>query len=125
MKKGQILRGTVAEKRLRTTALHWAVSSHCESVVCRGLVMPGATCLVVCLLPNSSIEQWRMVVIVTGNLPSVTSQYIVVPFATVMNVNYQRSRLGDWSKIEHSPLKQSDYNTCNCKNILQCVKTRY
>jgi len=64
------------------------------------------------------------VVIVTGNMPSVTSQFIVSQFVTAMNVNYQRSKLQDWSKIEHSTLKQSNYNTCNCKNILQRVETR-
>jgi len=80
--------------------------------------MPRATCLIVCPLPTSSIEQWRMVVIVTG----YTLQYIVLQFVTAMNVNYQRSKLGDWSKKEHSTLKQSNYN--NCKSILQRVKTR-
>ena len=92
------------------------------TVACRGLVTPGATCLIVCPLPNSSIKQWRMVDIVTGYMPFVMSQYIFLQFVTVMNVNYQRSKLGDQSKIEHSTLKQCSYN--NCKNILQRVKTR-
>jgi len=34
-------------------------------------------CLIVCPLPNSSIEQWRMVVIITGYTLFVTSQYDV------------------------------------------------
>jgi len=99
-------------------------------------------------LTNSSIEQWRMVVIVTGYMSIVTSQHdvilpfanqrfaevcwhnmhiilhapsllVVVQFVTVMNVNYQRSKLGDRWKIEHSTLIQSNYN--NCENL---VKTR-
>ena len=44
------------------------------SVACRGLVMPGATAWLDAPLPNSSIEQWRMVVIVTGYMMFVTSQ---------------------------------------------------
>jgi len=32
-------------------------------------------CLMVCPLPNSSIEQWPMVIIVTGYKLFVTSQY--------------------------------------------------
>jgi len=35
-------------------------------------------CLIVCLLTNFSIEQWRVVVIVTGHTLFVTSQYDVV-----------------------------------------------
>ena len=35
-------------------------------------------CLIGCPLPNSSIEQWRMVVIVTGYTLFVTSQYYVI-----------------------------------------------
>jgi len=34
--------------------------------------------LTVCHLPNSSIKQWRMVVIVTGYTLFVTSQYDVI-----------------------------------------------
>jgi len=37
--------------------------------------MPGAICLIVCPLPNSSFEQWRTAVIVTGYTLFVTSQY--------------------------------------------------
>jgi len=48
------------------------------TVVCRGLVMPGATASFYAPLPNSSIEQWRMVVIDTGYTLSVTSQYDVI-----------------------------------------------
>jgi len=33
------------------------------------------------------------------------SLLVVVQLVTVMNVNYQRSKLGDRSKIEHSALK--------------------
>jgi len=40
--------------------------------------MPGATCLIVRPLPNSSIEQWPMVVIVTGYTLFVTSPYDVI-----------------------------------------------
>ena len=36
------------------------------TVACRGLMMSGATAWLDAPLPNSSIEQWRMVVIVTG-----------------------------------------------------------
>jgi len=35
-------------------------------------------CLIGCPLPNSSIEQWRLVVTVTGYTLFVTSQYDVV-----------------------------------------------
>ena len=92
-----------------------------------------------------------MVVIVTGYMPFLTSQYdvifpfanhrfaevcwrnmhiilhalsllVVVQFDTVLNINYQRSKLQDRSKIKHSTLKQSNYN--NFKNIRQRVKTR-
>jgi len=35
-------------------------------------------CLIGCPLPNSSIEQLRMVVIVTGHTLFVTSQYDVI-----------------------------------------------
>jgi len=49
------------------------------------------------------------------------SLLVVVQFVTVVNVNYQRSKLGDRIKIEHSTLKQSNYN--NCKNLRQRVKT--
>jgi len=35
-------------------------------------------CLLGCPLPNSSIEQWHMVVIVTGYTLFVTSQYDVI-----------------------------------------------
>jgi len=42
---------------------------------------PGG-CLVVCPLPNSSIEQWRMVVIVAGYTLFATSQrYVIFTFA--------------------------------------------
>jgi len=83
--------------------------------------MPGATCLTVCPLPNSSIEQWRMVVIVTGYMPLVTSQYTILQFVTVMNVNYL-SALQVRRPEQNGALKQSNY--INCKNILQRVKTR-
>ena len=35
-------------------------------VACRGLVMSGASAWLYASQPNSSIDQWRMVVIVTG-----------------------------------------------------------
>jgi len=57
---------------------------HSRSVACRGLVMPRA--LIGCPTSkfNSSIEQWRMVVIVTGYTPFVTSQYdVILTFANV------------------------------------------
>jgi len=50
------------------------------------------------------------------------SLLVVVQFDTVLNINYQRSKLQDRSKIKHSTLKQSNYN--NFKNIRQRVKTR-
>ena len=40
--------------------------------------MPGATAWLDASPPNSSIEQWRMVVIVTGYTLYVTSQYDVI-----------------------------------------------
>ena len=43
------------------------------AVACRGLVIPVATAWLDAPLPNSSIEQWRMVVIVTGYTLFVTS----------------------------------------------------
>jgi len=50
---------------------------------CRGLVMPGATPGLDDALPNSSIEQWCMVVIATGYTLFVTSQYdVIFRFAT-------------------------------------------
>jgi len=79
-------------------------------------------------LTNSSIEQWRMVVIVTGYTLFVTSQYNdIFTFAKqhfdevcwhnmyitlhalsfVMNINYPRSMLGYRSKTQHSTLRQS------------------
>ena len=45
---------------------------------CRGLVMPGATAWLNAPLPNSSIEHWRMVIIVSGYTGFVTSQYDVI-----------------------------------------------
>ena len=48
------------------------------AVVCRGLVMPEATAWLDAVLPNSSIEQWCMLVIVTGYTLFVTSQYDVI-----------------------------------------------
>ena len=51
-------------------ALHGKIpkidKSYSNSVACRGLVMTGATAWLYATLPNSSIEQWRMLVIVTG-----------------------------------------------------------
>ena len=47
-------------------------------VACRGLVIPGVTAWLYAPPPNSSIEQWRMVVIVTGYTLVVTSQYDVI-----------------------------------------------
>jgi len=94
-------------------------------------------CLVVCPLPNSSIDQPRMVHSVTGYVLFVTSQYYVIfTFAnqrfsagcwynmhiilhalslpaivqcvTIMDTNYRRSKLGDRSKAQqHSTLTQS------------------
>jgi len=49
-----------------------------HAVACRGLVMPGATACLDAPLPNFSIEQWHMVVIVTGYTLFVTSQYDVI-----------------------------------------------
>jgi len=55
-----------------------------EAVTFRGLVMPGATVWLE-TLPNSSVEQWCMVVIVTGYTLFVTSQYDVI-FRLATNV---------------------------------------
>ena len=49
-----------------------------EAVACRGVAMPGATAWLDAPLPNSSIEQWRLVIIVTGYKLFVTSQYDVI-----------------------------------------------
>jgi len=35
------------------------------------------------------------------------SLLVVVKFVTVMNINYQRFKLGDRSKTQHSTLRQS------------------
>ena len=52
-------------------------------VACRGLVMPGPTACLDAPLPISGIEQWRMVVIVTGYTLFVASQYdVIFTFAT-------------------------------------------
>jgi len=51
----------------------WIILS--QVVACRDLLMPGATAWLDAPLPNSSIEQWRMAVIVTGCTLFVTSQY--------------------------------------------------
>jgi len=54
-------------------------------VACGGLVMPGGRgdCLIGCPLPNSSVQQGRMVVIVTGYTLFVTLQYdVIFRFAT-------------------------------------------
>jgi len=49
------------------------------------------------------------------------SLLVVVQCVTVMNVNYQRSKLEDWSKTQqHSTLSQSSQSR---KNIRQLVKT--
>jgi len=45
---------------------------------CSGLVMPRATAWLDAPLPNSSIEQWRMVIIITVYTLFVTSQYDVM-----------------------------------------------
>ena len=55
--------------------VRWELITH--AVACRGLVMPGATAWLDAL-PNYSIEQWRMVVIVTGYTLFVTSPYDVI-----------------------------------------------
>ena len=46
-----------------------------RTVACRGLVMPGGYAWLDAPFPNSSIEQWRIVVIVIGYTLFVTSQY--------------------------------------------------
>jgi len=57
----------------------WALSeADVQAVACRGLVLPGKTSWLEAPLPNFSIEQWRMVVIVTGYTLLVTSQYDVI-----------------------------------------------
>jgi len=87
-------------------------------------------CLIVWPPPNSSIEQWRMLVINCGYTMLVTSKYDVVftfanqrfgevcwhnmhsilhsPYSfvvqcvTVLNINYQRFTSGDRSETQHS-----------------------
>jgi len=44
----------------------------------QGFVDARGDCLIVCPLPNSSIEQWHTGVIVTGYTLFVTSQYDVI-----------------------------------------------
>ena len=67
-------------------------------MVCRSLVMPGATAWLYVPLPKSSIEQWRIVVIVTWYTLFVTSQYDVIfklanqRFGEVCCVNKLRDR---------------------------------
>ena len=48
-------------------------------VACRGLAMPGATAWLDATLQNSGIEQWRMVVIVSGYTLFVTSYLSLLP----------------------------------------------
>ena len=82
-------------------------------MACRGLAVPGATASLYAPLPNSNIEQWHMVDIVTGYTLFATSKYnwrnmhiilhalslhVVVQCVTAMNMHYQRSKLGDRSK---------------------------
>jgi len=66
-------------------------------VACRGLVMPGATAWLDAPLPSSSIEQWRMVVIVTGYTLFVTSYSRAICFGEVCwhNVQIQGRRNSD------------------------------
>jgi len=58
-------KGAMEEKSLRNTEIDRCMM-HIAPVACRGLVMPGATAWLDAPLPNASIEQWRLVVIVTG-----------------------------------------------------------
>ena len=55
--------------------LSMALAGEGLTVACRSLVMPGATAWLDAPLSKSSIEQWRMVVIVTEYTLFVTSQY--------------------------------------------------
>ena len=112
-----------------------------HGVACRCLVIPEATAWLYAPLPNFSIEQWRMMVIVAGYTLFVTSQYdiiftfanqrsgevywhimhiilhtlsflVVVQCVTVMNINYyQRSNLGDRSKTQHSKTTTEQFIT--------------
>ena len=120
----------------RNSLLILCIFNVLSTVACRGLVMPRATCLIVCPLPNSCFEQWRTVVIVTEYTFFVTSQYsniftfpsqhlarcvdttyayyatrtLLTRCCTMCHCNehnYQRSNLGDQNKIEHSTLRQS------------------
>jgi len=47
-------------------------------MACRGLVMPGATARLNAPLTNASVEQWRVVVFVTGHTLFVTAQHDVI-----------------------------------------------
>ena len=104
-------------------------------------------CLIVCFLPNSRTEQWRMMDVVTGYTLFLTS-YLrllakilanfwrnlriysthtypyslnVVQCVTVMNINYyQRFKLGDRKQTQQSALPRSSSFT-NCKNTRQRV----
>ena len=69
-------------------------TSQATAVACRDLVMPEATAWLYAPLPNSSIEQWRMVVIVHWYALFVTSQYdVTFTFA------YQRSGEVCWRSM--------------------------
>ena len=81
-----------------------------QPVACRGLVMPGATAWLDAPLPNSSIEQWRMVVIVTGYKLFVTSHCDVIQvcnqcFVEVcwhnMHISRRRSRGKAGGAVKH------------------------
>jgi len=100
-----------------------------QSIVCFAeLVVPNGVqrygdvqcdCLILCLLPNSSIEQWCIVVIVTGYTLFVTSQYeVIFTFANQhfgevcwrdMHINlhtlFTRCTMCHWNKYKSSTLQ--------------------
>jgi len=51
------------------------------------------------------------------------SLFVVAQCVTVMNINYQRSKLGDWSKVQHSTVNAKT-EVHNCKIIRQRVEPR-
>jgi len=61
-----------------TTLLLSVTDFTMHGVACRCLVIPEATAWLYAPLPNFSIEQWRMMVIVAGYTLFVTSQYDII-----------------------------------------------
>jgi len=76
--------------------------------------MPGATAWLDAPLPNSSIEQWRMVVIVTLYALFVTSQYDVI-------YTFANQRFGEvcWHSMQHAYYSTPVFFKRGCESFLE------